>query len=379
MAKTASLSPAYFGRIGPAQYVNRPECLGDAGECVALWGDRALVSGGKNAFAAAEGPLLASLDKKGIAWRKHMFSGEASFTNAARIRRKAREFKANVIIGVGGGKSLDAAKQAAEEMGLPVVCVPTIAATCAATTALSVIYDDAGEFQKAVVQTRNPSLVLLDPEIITRSPGLYLRAGILDSLAKWYEGRSVWASAQDPSVATASAIQLSEVLYKGQRKHAAEAVRLNAEQRVHDALIQTIDLAVLLTGTIQTLARGTLFTALAHPVHNGLTLMKESHQVLHGLKVGYGIMVQLCAEKCPESEFEDVLGFFRQLGLEPSLKGLNLPFRPKLNLRIAAKAAKDPGMGPLNYHVDKYVIAAAMEELEQRVNSTCANPAVARG
>ena len=29
--------------------------------------------------------------------------------------------------------------------------------------------------------------------IITRSPAMYLRAGILDSLAKWYEGRSVIA------------------------------------------------------------------------------------------------------------------------------------------------------------------------------------------
>jgi len=83
--------------------------------------------------------------------------------------------------------------------------------------------------------------------------------------------------------------------------------------------------------------------------------------------VGYGIMVQLCVEKCPPEEFADVLSFFRQLGLEPSLKGLNLPFDRKLILRVAAKAANDPGIGPLNYPVNKLVIASAMEELEERV------------
>jgi glycerol dehydrogenase len=217
------------------------------------------------------------------------------------------------------------------------------------------------------VQARNPSLVLVDPEIITHSPGIYLRAGILDSLAKWYEGRSVWPSVQNPDVQTAAAFQLAEVLYKGHRKYAIDAVRLNAEHRVEDGLIQTLDIVILLTGMIQSLAKGTLFNAIAHPLHNGLTLMKESHYVLHGLKVGYAIMVQLCVEKCPRKEFEDVLSFFRQLGLEPSLKGLNLPFDRELILRVADKAAHDPDIGPLNYPVNKQVIASAMEKLEKRL------------
>jgi len=141
---------------------------------------------------------------------------------------------------------------------------------------------------------------------------------------------------------------------------------LNAEHRVEDALIRTLDIVILLTGVIQTLAKGTLFTGVAHPVHNGLSLMKESQRVLHGLKVGYGIIVQLCVEKCPQEEFEDVLAFFRQLGLQPSLKGLNLAFDRKLVLRIAHMAATNPEMGPLNYPVNKWVIASAMEELEKR-------------
>ena len=367
MAKKVHPSPLSIVRTGPSQYVNRVGILSKAGDYVAPWGNRALISGGRKALAAAEKPLIKSLDHAGIKWRKLQFTGECSPANIARIKGEAQDLRANLIIGVGGGKSLDAAKQAATELGLPAVCIPTIAATCAASTALSVIYNDQGEFQRACVHVRNPSLVLVDPEIITHAPGIYLRAGILDSLAKWYEGRSAWPGVQNPDVPSAAAFQLAEVLYQGLRKYALDAVRLNAEQRVEDTLIQTLDLVIHLTGMIQTLARGTLFTALAHPVHNGLTLMKESHHVLHGLKVGYGIMVQLSVEKRPKKEFEDVLAFFRQLGLEPSLKGLNLPFDRELILRVADKAAHDPDIGALNYPVNKHVIALAMEKLERRL------------
>lgn len=365
MNKKTALSPRTFVRTGPAQYVNRSGILNMAGGCIAPWGSRALISGGKRALAASEAKLTKSLDRAGIKWQKHRFEGESSPRNITTIKVEALEFNANIVIAVGGGKSLDAAKQAATELGLPAVCIPTIAATCSATTALSVIYNDRGEFQRASVHARNPSLVLVDPEIITRAPGIYLRAGILDSLAKWFEGRAVSRSLQGPDVLNTAALQLSEVLYNAHRKHAAGAVRLNAEKQVDEALIQTLDVVILLTGMIQTLARGTRFTALAHSVHNGMTLMQESHKVLHGLKVGYGIMVQLCAEN--SQEFDDVLSFFRQLGLEPSLKGLNLPFDRELILRIADKAANDPDLGPLYYPVNKSVIAAAMERLEKRL------------
>ena len=366
MAKKAQHPHLSFVQSGPAQYLNRAGVIREAGECIAPWGRRALISGGKRALAASEEPLVKSLEKCGIIWRKHLFTGDSNPKNIAKIRDRAQDAKAQVIIGVGGGKSLDTAKQAAADLGLPAVCIPTVAATCSASTALSIIYNDRGVFQRAQLHPRNPSLVLVDPEIITHSPGMYLRAGILDSLAKWYEGRAVWPCVENPDVQTAAAIQLAEVLYRGHRKHALAAVRLNAEHRVEDALIHTLDLIILVTGMVQTLAKGTLFTAIAHSLHNGMSLMKQSHRVLHGLKVGYGIVVQLCVEKRPPEEFEEVVSFFRQLGLEPSLKGLNLPFDRDVVLRVAHMAATNPEMGPLNYPVNKWVIASAMEKLEKR-------------
>lgn len=350
---------------GPAQYLQREGILDEAGSCIAAWGDRVLISGGKNALAATEKRLIRSLARHDITWRKSLFAGECCPENISRIETQIRELRANAVVGVGGGKSLDAAKAAAAELGIPSICIPTIAATCAATTALSVIYDKRGIFQKALVLPRNPSLVLVDPGIIANAPEIYLRSGILDSIAKWYEGRSVWLGIQNADVATSAAIQLAEVLNSGLRRHATDAMRITSLHRVEDSLTQTLDLTLLLTGLIQGLARGTLFTAIAHCVHNGMTLMKESHSVLHGIKVGYGIAVQLSVEKCPKEEFDDVISFFGRLGLKPSFKGLNLRYSRNMVMKIAEKAATDPDLGTLTYPVNKEVIASAMEQLER--------------
>jgi glycerol dehydrogenase len=103
MAKKVKHSPLSFVRTGPAQYVNRAGILSMAGDGIAPWGQRALISGGKKALAASEKPLTKSLDNAGIKWRKLLFTGESSPANIARIKGEAQDFNANVIIGAAGG------------------------------------------------------------------------------------------------------------------------------------------------------------------------------------------------------------------------------------------------------------------------------------
>lgn len=61
------------------------------------------------------------------------------------------------VVGIGGGKVLDAAKLVAERAQVPVVTIPTSAATCAAWTALSNVYDDTGAFLYDVPLSRSQS------------------------------------------------------------------------------------------------------------------------------------------------------------------------------------------------------------------------------
>lgn len=92
-----------------------------------------------------------------------------------------------VVIGVGGGTLLDSAKVLARRTGVPLVAIPTIAATCAAWTPLSVWYSDAGQALNFEIFDDANFLVLVEPRIILNAPAEYLLAGIGDTLAKWYE------------------------------------------------------------------------------------------------------------------------------------------------------------------------------------------------
>jgi glycerol dehydrogenase len=65
-----------------------------------------------------------------------------------RVAASASENGADAIVGIGGGKTIDAAKAVAHPAGLPLVVVPTIASTDAPTSSLSVVYDEDGAFKE---------------------------------------------------------------------------------------------------------------------------------------------------------------------------------------------------------------------------------------
>ncbi|MTI62032.1 MAG: iron-containing alcohol dehydrogenase family protein [Firmicutes bacterium] len=356
-----------YMQTAPVLYLNEEGLIKKSGQIVAELGKRALISGGPRALQSIENDLVSSLDKAGIAWEKHVFKGECSENNINLIMSKANNISAEVIIGVGGGKSLDCAKVVADRCGLPIVTIPTIAATCAAVTPLSIVYNDAGEYQLDYYLRSNPDLVLVDPIVITNAPVKYFTSGILDALSKWYEGRAAVKNIDNPDIFTASAIKLAELLYTRINKQGEEAIKLVKYKKTGQALKDVIDLNIFTTGIIQSIGQKTCRGAAAHSIHNALTIIEESHELLHGLKVGYGIVVQLFMEDLPEEEIKEVVYFFRKLGLEPSLKGLKLPYSKKIIEGVAQKATTDPVMRLMPFKVSKEMVISAIDKLENTV------------
>jgi glycerol dehydrogenase len=86
--------------------------------------------------------------------------------------------KARIVIRSGGGKVLDTARAIAADLALPVVSCPTIASSDAPCSALSVVYNDAGEWEEYRIYRRNPDLVLVDTAVIAQSPLRPLVAGM---------------------------------------------------------------------------------------------------------------------------------------------------------------------------------------------------------
>lgn len=352
--------------VSPAQYISKENILDDCGKFILRWGKKALVSGGTRAMNAIEEQLFPALDRSGIQWDKQKFSGECCEESISTIINKAKSVNADVIIGVGGGKSLDSAKAAAECCGIPVVCIPTIAATCAASSALSVIYTSEGVHQRDYYLEKNPNLVLVDPTVIANAPIEYFESGILDSLSKWYEGRAAFKRIKDPDVSTLSAIRLSLLLNEIMEEEAESAVKAVKNNMVIPSVITIIDLNIYLAAVIQGFGKRTRGAA-AHCIHSGLSVLEESHSLLHGFKVGYGMVVQLFMEEAPISEIGRVVNFFRLMDLEPSFKGMKLPFSPQILKAVAEKSLLGDTMKYMPFDVTADKVIVAMEKAEKEV------------
>ncbi len=352
----------------PLQYITRSNIIEDSGRFILRWGKNVLVSGGTRAMESLGNKLYESLDEAKIRWNFIHFGGECCTENIYKIINKAKEMKADAIIGVGGGKSVDTAKAAASKCGIPVICIPTIAATCAAASPLSIVYTNEGVHFKDVYLDQNPNLVLVDPEVIGRAPLIYIESGIIDSLSKWYEGRVAIKRFKKPDLQTNSSIKLSALLNDIMEKEAVAAVNAIKNNEINDSVLTVIELNIYLAAVIQSIGKLTRGAA-AHCIHSGLSIIPESHEILHGFKVGYGIIVQLIMEGTPIEEIKHTVALFRQLDLEPSLKGLKLHYTPEILKGIADKSLTGDTMKFLPFEVKEETIITAMEKLEEMIDN----------
>lgn len=251
------------------------------------------------------------------------FRGEASPGEIDRVAAAASEARADAFVGVGGGKTLDTAKAVAHPAGLPLVLVPTIASTDAPTSAVSVIYEDDGEFLEYRFWGRNPDIVLVDTGVIARAPVRFLVAGIGDGLSTFFEAdtssttrKSTMAGGPPLTAATTLARLCYETLLAD-----GVAARQAAEQQiVTPALERVVEANTLLSG----LGFESGGLAAAHSIHNGLTALHQTHEYWHGEKVAFGVIGLLVLEGRPQALIDEVVDFCLRVGLPVTLADIGV-------------------------------------------------------
>ncbi|STN17606.1 glycerol dehydrogenase [Escherichia coli] len=142
--------------ISPAKYIQGNGSLDNIATYAASLGTEPLIIADEFVTGLVGDRVSQSFARENIIADFDVFCGECSQNEISRIRKKFNQRKYNVVIGIGGGKTLDTAKAVAYYQKIPVVVVPTIASTDAPTSSLAVIYTPDGQFSEYLFFPEKP-------------------------------------------------------------------------------------------------------------------------------------------------------------------------------------------------------------------------------
>ncbi|MCH9611807.1 MAG: Glycerol dehydrogenase [Chlamydiia bacterium] len=310
---------------GPSRYVQGPGAFSQLGQEIIGIGlkGKALVIASPHAEKVSRPMWEPSMQKAGIEFCFLPFSGECTLTQISKVTQEVEKAGADYIVAIGGGKTLDTARAAAEELHLETVICPSIASTDAPCIALSVIYTDEGEMTEFRLHRKNPILVLVDSTVIANAPKRFLVAGMGDALSTYYEARASKAThSLNPRGGhiTECGLAISKLCRDILLEDGVEVASTFENTGVSEPFERIVEANTLLSGMGVELCH----VAGAHAIHNGLTQLKETHAYYHGEKVAFGLISQLVLEHEKPDEINRLLAFYNQVGLPSTFAQLGL-------------------------------------------------------
>ena len=351
--------------VGPPVYLRGYDTLPQIGKTTAPIGQRVLVAGGKTALSVTEGTVITALERAdleivGIEW----YGGQCSWQNINSLCAKALRLKADCIVAIGGGRALDAIKAVGFASGLPLITIPTIAATCAAWTPLAAIYDDDGQYLEFSRKAAMPSAVLVDTKIIAKAPVRFLVSGLGDTLAKWYE-LAASTRGQSLSAPVRAGLALGKLCKDIIVEAGPSAYRSVQLGQPSEALDQVVDTIIAIAGSVSGLGGDDARTAAAHAIYSGLTVMDAVHDMVHGEIVGFGILAQLALEERPWGEVQEFLNLAQQIGLPITLTQLGIEELADTDWsRIATLSLAVEDMAAMPFPVTEQMVIEAIQQAD---------------
>jgi glycerol dehydrogenase len=316
----------------PGKYIQGENSLAKLPELVKLLGKRGLV-------------LASPTVKKKIIPKYDLgeniieeFNGECCEKELSRLAKIIYDGKIDIVIGMGGGKTIDTAKISADRAGIPVIIVPTIASSDAPCSGCAIIYTDQGVFDSVYYMKLNPQVVLVDTGIIASAPSRFLVAGMGDALATWFEARSCDRSQSGNECggySTLTGLNLAKLCYDTLLLYGLAAKTACENNIVTPALEHIAEANILLSG----IGFESSGLAAAHSIHNGLSALDETHSYYHGEKVAFGLVTSLHLTDTSPEEMNTIYSFCEEVGLPTTLSDIGITeYDMEKLFKVAVKA-----------------------------------------
>ena len=289
--------------------------------------------------------------------------GECNQSNHDRLCSELAIVSCDIIIGVGGGRALDMAKWVADSLHKPILCIPTIASTCAACSAVSVVYDENHQFLRIHELKNAPKHILFLPDILVKAPPSFLHAGIGDAISKPIE-----INFSGKHKAWSYANQLGKTMAENSLKILIEqgesAYEANRLQQVNASFINVVSAIIIGIGYASILVEEDYNSALAHALHNAFMAMESVTKYPHGLVVAYGVLVQCLVDE-DQACFERLYPFYQALELPTSLRAIGADIDHPDLPRIVDEALKMPDCSFVSRPLTQEHVLEAMRRLEK--------------
>ncbi|MCI6467141.1 MAG: iron-containing alcohol dehydrogenase [Faecalicatena sp.] len=306
-------------KVGAGRFVVGAKAIQNLKREMQYFGKKALIIGGPSSVdKVAE---CVDLNELGIV---HRHTGECSKRWAEDYSEIVKQEQCDLIIGMGGGKCIDLAKCAATYANCPIITVPTSVATCAASSAVCIMYTDEGRSDGSVGMNREVDVVLADSEIIKNSPKRLWGAGLVDSLAKLPE------VIHNLTIKNHKDCDLNKYICYINGKAIWEFIMgegyVLADDQKDLGLVENMIVTNLIhTSIVSGFSSGSGQLALAHGLYDFIRreFVKEAKDILHGEIVGVGLIMQMYYNGDDPQEIENLKSFMEHFGMPMNLRDIH--------------------------------------------------------
>lgn len=206
-------------------------------------------------------------------------AGDGTLDGAVRLADEVRGGHYDVLVGLGGGKIIDAAKYAAARVGLPLVAVATNLAHDGICSPVSTLDNDAGRGSYGVP---GPIGIVVDLDVIQQAPQRFVAAGIGDVLSN-ISACADWELSQRETGEKVDGLAVAMARSAGENL-------LRHPGALEDAdLLTALAEALVLSGIAMSIAGSTRPSSGAcHEISHALDVLYPKRSAQHGEQVGLG-------------------------------------------------------------------------------------------